>query len=101
MPKLSLVVSHSLGQEEAARRLMDESAAVTAAFGDAVTDLEQTWDDHTLSFRFKALGMAVRGNVTVEHAAVKTTAELPLAAMMFKGAIEQQIQARLGKLLAS
>jgi hypothetical protein len=101
MPKLSLVTPHALGEEEASRRLRGESDAAVAAFGDKVKNLEQTWADNTLSFRFTALGMAVRGNVTVEPSAVKTTADLPLAAMMFKGAIEQQIQERLGRLLAT
>jgi len=100
MPKLSLVTAHQLGQDEAARRLRGESEAALAAFGDKVSDLEQTWVDHTLNFRFKTFGMAVQGNVVVEPTAVKTTADLPLAAMMFKGAIEQRIQERLGKLLA-
>lgn len=101
MPTLSVVTPHELGQEEAARRLRGESDAAMAAFGDKISELEQTWIDQTLNFRFKTFGMTVEGSVAVEPTTVTTTAELPLAAVMFKGMIAERIQGRLSKLLAS
>ncbi|MBN1910175.1 MAG: polyhydroxyalkanoic acid system family protein [Pirellulales bacterium] len=101
MPKLSVTVPHQLAEEEAVRRLKSESDVVRAAFGDRVSELEEAWEGNTLTFGFRAMGMRVRGQVAVSPSDVQTTAEVPLAAMMFKGAIQQQIETRLGRLLAS
>ena len=43
--------------------------------------------------------MKVSGTVTVEEAAVKMDAQVPLAAMMVRGMIEKRIQEELGNLL--
>jgi len=100
MPKLSLSVPHSLGVEEAARRLKQRYDAVKAEQGGQVKDLEEHWDGQTLRCRFRAMGLKVAGSVTVQPAAVQVDAELPLAALMFKGFIESRVREELGKLLA-
>ena len=46
------------------------------------------------------MGMGVTGTIHVEDASVKLNAELPLAAMLFKGSIERQIRQELSGLLA-
>ena len=99
MPKLSVAVPHALGQDEVVQRLKDESTALKSTFGDQVTDYEESWKDHTLTFSFKTFGMAIEGNVSVEPAQVMTTASVPIAAMMFKGMIETRIRDRLEELL--
>ncbi|MBN2022686.1 MAG: polyhydroxyalkanoic acid system family protein [Pirellulales bacterium] len=101
MPQLSVSVPHALGREEALRRLRNESDVAKSAFGDRVRDLVEDWGNDGMSFRFSAMGMAVEGNVAVEEAAVTTTAKLPLAAMMFKGLIEQRLRDRLAAVLAA
>ena len=53
-----------------------------------------------LEFAFKAMGMAVSGTVKVEESAVRLDAKIPMAAMMFKGMIEQQIRKELDGVLA-
>ncbi|HLA83155.1 MAG TPA: polyhydroxyalkanoic acid system family protein [Thermoguttaceae bacterium] len=100
MPTLSVVVPHSLEQEQVVARLKAESETVLSSFGDHVRDFEHSWDDHTLTFRFTTFGMAVDGRVRVEPNQISTTASVPLAAMMFKGAIEANIRNRLEELLA-
>ena len=44
--------------------------------------------------------MAVSGTVAVEPDQVKMDAELPFAAMFFKGVIEQRLRHEVGSLLA-
>ncbi len=100
MPHITMETPHTLGQEEAARRLKEKFGLVTAAYGSQVGDLQQEWNDSVLSFAFTAVGMKVSGTVTVGEAAVKMDAKVPLAAMMVRGMIEKRIGEELGNLLA-
>ncbi|MBN1590505.1 MAG: polyhydroxyalkanoic acid system family protein [Pirellulales bacterium] len=99
MPKLSFAVPHALEQEEVVQRLKQESDVLRSSFGDRIQNLEETWEDHSLTFRFTALGMSVDGRIAVEPGQVLTTANVPLAAMMFKSAIEEKVRGRLDELL--
>ena len=92
--------AHSLGQEEAAKRLKEKFCSVRSKYGSQVNNLQEKWTDHTFSFGFKAMGMGVTGSVRVEEDRVKLHADLPLAAMLFKKSIEQQIRLELSGLLA-
>jgi putative polyhydroxyalkanoate system protein len=96
MPQLSMEIPHTLGREEATRRIKEQSAKVRGQ----VSDLEEQWQDHTLAFRFKALGFGVSGNLAVEDALVKINVQLPLAAAMIKGTIEQQLRQEMAGVLA-
>ncbi len=100
MPGLSMETVHELGQEEATKRLKEKFHVVREQHGHKAADLVETWEGNVLSFAFKVMGMAVSGTVTVEDAAVKLDAKLPLAAMMFKGMIEREIRKELGDVLA-
>jgi hypothetical protein len=99
MPTLSFAVPHALNPSEVVARLKKESDVLRSSLGDRVRDVRETWEDHTLAFRFTALGMSVDGRITVEPAQVLTTATVPLAVMMFKSAIEEKVRGRLGELL--
>ena len=99
MPRLIMEVPHVLGKEEAARRLRDKFDSVRGSFGGQVNDLVETWDGDRLDFGFSTMGMKVAGNVTVGEQDVKMAADLPFAAMMFKGMIESRIRGELGQLL--
>jgi putative polyhydroxyalkanoate system protein len=100
MSQLTMETSHNLGRDEAARRLKEKFGAVRQRYASHVNDLKETWVDHTLSFGFKAMGMGVTGTVYVEDASVRLDAQLPMAAMLFKGSIERQIRQELDGLLA-
>jgi len=99
MPKVSVAVPHGLDRGEVVARLKNESGALRSSFGDHVQDFQETWDDHTLAFSFKTFGMSIEGRVHVEPKEVLTTVNVPLAAMMFKGAIEQNMRSRLEQIL--
>lgn len=100
MPKLTMAVPHALGKEEAARRLREKFDAVRGSFGGQVSDLVETWNDSRLDFGFSTMGMKVAGNVTVGEQDVQMSADLPFAALMFKGMIESRIRSELDQLLA-
>ena len=91
---------HSLGREEALRRLKDKFSLAKEAYQGQFKDLQEQWDDDSFTFGFKAAGMKVSGLVAVEESRVTLDARLPLAAMMFKGMIRQRVSDELNKLLA-
>jgi hypothetical protein len=99
MPKLTLEVPHSLGRQEAARRIREQIEKLRASSGVNVADVKEQWADDTLDFGFDVMGMKVAGTLAVEDALVRLSADLPLAAMMVKKIIEQRIQQELGQLL--
>jgi len=100
MPSLTLQAEHKLGRDEAVRRLKEKFSIARDTYGGQLGNLDEQWTDGTLSFGFKVVGMKISGTVAVEESAVKLDANLPIAAMMFKGAIEQRARAELAELLA-
>jgi hypothetical protein len=101
MPRLTLTIPHSLGADEAKQRLADKLAAALTEHGDRLGNFSQQWQDHTLSFAFQAMGMSIDGTMAVEPACVNLDANLPFAAMLFKGAIESRLRQEVAALLAS
>jgi hypothetical protein len=100
MPGISLVVPHTLGQEEAVTRLRDRVGAVRQMYQQQVSELEEAWVGNVLNYSFKTFGFTIKGTVAVEPAQVKLDASLPLAALMFRGTIEKQIRDHMTRLLA-
>ena len=100
MPRITMETAHNLGRDEAARRLKEKFGSVRSKYGSQVNNLQEEWVDHTFSFGFKAMGMGVSGTVHVEDDTIKLNAVLPMAAMLFKKSIEQQINQELSGLLA-
>lgn len=96
---MSLDVSHALGQDEAAQRLKAKFAAIRSQYESQVKELREEWLDHTLSFGFQTMGMAISGTVAVEPEKVRLVANLPFAAMLFKGKIEERIRQEVDRLL--
>ncbi|NQT39586.1 MAG: polyhydroxyalkanoic acid system family protein [Planctomycetes bacterium] len=100
MPRLSMSHPHSLGREEAMRRLKEKFDATVAENEGQLKDVEAQWTDAGLTFGFKAMGFAVSGTVGVREGAVDVAVELPLAAMMVRGMIESRLRGELETLLA-
>jgi hypothetical protein len=100
MAKLSVSVPHSVGQEEAVRRLQERSNLAANAYKGQVRDLKQEWQGNVLSYRFSVLGAAISGTVAVEPSEVRVIAEVPFTAMMFRGVIEKQLREELTRALA-
>lgn len=99
MPQISLEVPHSLGLDEAVSRIKRRVELAAEMYRSQVSNLNQQWTDQTLSFGFQAMGMKVAGTMAVEHEKVKVAATIPLAALLFKKAIEERLHQEVGKLL--
>ena len=100
MPALKLSFPHQLGQAEAVARLHGLLARVKEKYQDQVSDLKETWNDNTLSFSFSTYGFQVSGDVIVQESEVVLDGQIPFAAMMFKGRIENGIRDQMAKVLA-
>ena len=100
MPKMSVTVPHALGQEQAVEKLKQFVPKIKERYQSQVSNLEENWDGNTLNFGFTTFGFPIKGALAVEAGEVKLDGEIPFAAMMFKGKIEQEFKDSLNKLLA-
>jgi hypothetical protein len=94
-----LVVSipHSLGREEAMRRL--KSGLTRAASSVPVLHVdEERWEDNRMMFRVRALGQVAAGHVDVADDHVKVEVVLPWLLQRFAEVAQAAIRSR-GKLL--
>ncbi|GAA4422233.1 MULTISPECIES: polyhydroxyalkanoic acid system family protein [Bremerella] len=101
MPGFKVEVPHSLGQEEAAKRVKDLLEHLRGRFEGQVKDMQQTWtEDDVMQFSFKTAGLTIKGEMDVQPSSVVVHGDLPFAAMLFKGRIESSIKEELVKCLA-
>jgi hypothetical protein len=74
---LVVSVSHSLGREEAVRRLKSGLRDARATFHRVLAVQEEVWMGDDLRFRVKALGQEVSGTIEVADDFVRLTVMLP------------------------
>ena len=95
-----LVVSipHSLGREEAIRRL--KSGLARAASSVPVLSIdEERWEDNRMNFRVGALGQAAAGHVDIADDHVRVEVVLPWLLQRFAEAAQAAIRSRGDRLL--
>ena len=94
-----LVVSipHSLGREEAARRLKSGLARAASSVPVLKVD-EERWDGDRMTFRVRAMGQAASGHVDVGESSVRVEVMLPWLLQRFAQAAQSAIKSR-GNLL--
>ncbi len=93
-------VQHQLGKEKATERLKTFLQNVAERYKDQVSHLDGTWTDNILKFALTTYGFNISGTVTVEDSLVRLEGKLPLAALAFRGKIEQSIASELERELA-
>jgi hypothetical protein len=94
-----LVVSipHSLGREEAMRRLKSGLSRAASSVPVLSVD-EERWEDNRMVFRVRALGQAASGHVDVADDHVKVEVVLPWLLQRFAEVAQAAIRSR-GNLL--
>ena len=101
MPLLSVSMPHTLGKDEATRRLKAKHAEIKEKHTYTVTNLTETWnDDHSMDFAFKVYGFSLTGSVHATDDTVGIDVILPTIAIMLKGSIESEIKKELAQVLA-
>lgn len=94
---LIVSIPHSLGRDEAMRRL--KTGLSRAAVNMPMLSVEdERWDDNRMSFRVRALGQVAAGHVDVEDAQVRVEVTLPWLLQRFAEVAQAAIQKR-GQLL--
>jgi hypothetical protein len=90
-----LVVSipHSLGREEAMRRLKTGLTRAASSVPVLKVD-EERWEDNRMMFRVRALGQAAAGHVDVADDYVKVEVVLPWLLQRFAEAAQAAIRSR-------
>jgi hypothetical protein len=94
-------VRHQLGKEKAAERLKTFLDQVAEHYKDQVSHLDGQWNDNRLTFELTTYGFNISGAVTVEEEVVVLEGRLPLAALPFRGKIEQTIASELERELSA
>ena len=100
MPKLSISIPHELSSDEATGRVKRLAEKIHDRYKDQAKDIEHSWEGNTLNYSFRSMGMNFKGDVVIEANEVKLSGDLPFAAMMFKGKIEQAVREQMTKTLA-
>jgi hypothetical protein len=100
MPRIAIAMPHVLGQETAVARVKQLLEKVKHKYQDQVSDLAETWNENVLDFQFKTYTFNIKGQLKVEPNQVALDGDIPFAALMFKGRIEQTLKDELAKLLA-
>jgi hypothetical protein len=100
MPGFNATVPHTLGADEAATRLKGFVDEVYKRFAGQIQTADGTWNDNVLDFSLTALGMTVKGKLTVDDDVARVEGHLPLAAMPFRGRIQESIASELASALA-
>ena len=94
MPEPLIVsIPHSLGKEEALRRLKDGLANAMSGVS-LLTVEEQTWSGNRLTFRVHTLAQSASGTIDVEERAVRLEVVLPWMLAKFAKAEQSAINAR-------
>jgi len=77
MPKpIVVTIAHSLGKDEAIRRLKSGLGSASSSLPILKID-EETWVDNRLTFRFTALGQTAEGTADVADDSVRIEVVLP------------------------
>ena len=101
MPNLPKTYPHSLGKEEAARRLKERIASEKINKANVASVSKEVWNDpYNLDFAMTLFGYRVDGALKVEDSEIIVDLNLPFAAMLVKGMIEAQMQQQMDLMLA-
>jgi hypothetical protein len=101
MPGFSVDVPHPLDQQAAVSKLAGLMGALQTKYKDVASDIQGNWAENVLNFSLKVMGFTVSGKVTVQDQLAKVEGQLPLAAAMFRGRIEESIKSEMQKELSA
>ena len=100
MPSYSVSVQHDLGQAAARQRVEGFLETVLRDYAQSISNVGGQWTENRLAFHFVTSGLNISGMLVVEETLVEVSGPLPLAAVLFRGRIEQQIRNELQRLLS-
>lgn len=101
MARFNVEVPHAVDRTVAAERLRGFSDRVRSQLPGDVKDIVERWDaDGNLDFSFRAFGFSVSGRLENRPGSIAVTGAIPLAALPFRGRIENEIRERIREAIA-
>jgi hypothetical protein len=99
MAALNLSGPHGLGQAEAQVRLERFLDNIRLQHAAELNDVRGGWTANVLEIELDIRGIGISGRMVVEETHIHVSGPLPLAALFFRGRIEQTIRDELLKAL--
>jgi len=93
-------VKHDLEKDVALERAKNLLDALRRQYATYLGDVKGEWAGDVLTFSFSVAGLPTRGSGMVGAREIVVSGELPLAAVLLRGRIEQLITDELKKLVA-
>lgn len=101
MPRISKSFPHSLGKDEAVRRLRERISSEKINKSNVATVTKEVWiDPYNLDFSMSVLNYRIDGSLKIEDTEVILDLNLPMGAVLFKGMIESQIGQQMELMLS-
>ena len=94
---LVITISHTLGKEEALRRIRPALSKASQSFPVLKVE-EEIWTGDRLDFRVRAIGQSAAGNVQVGDDVVRLEVSLPWLLHKFAQAVQRTVEGR-GRIL--
>ena len=93
-------IPHSLGRDEARRRLQSRSGDIAKLVPGGMAEVTATWpSDDRMDLCVKALGKSVDGYIEVGDSAVTVVIDLPASFVFFEPMVRGAIESNAQKLL--
>lgn len=93
-------IPHSLGKDEARRRLKARSGDLAGMMPGGMADVQVTWpDEDRMNLAVKAMGSSVDAAVEIGDNAVTVVVDLPMALKFFEPLIRSAVEKNGQKLL--
>lgn len=99
MPAIQFSVPHSFEPDEVVTRLKSFIAKLRERNDPKFLVKSEQWNERNLKCSFSSYGFAMDADMQVEPTALKFHLNIPFAAMMFKGQIEQKLRDELTRVL--
>ncbi len=96
---MEIIIKHNLEQDkvlECSKNILEHLRTEHAG---KITNIVEVWTGYTSEFSFRFKSMSIRGTIQVNSDNIKITGKLPMAAMLFKGLIEETIRREANKLV--
>ena len=93
-------IPHSLGREEAKRRLSSRLGDLPSHIPGGIADVKSQWiGEDRLTLELTAMAQRIAATIDVEDTRLRVTLELPMMLGFFAGAITAAVREQGGKLL--
>ena len=98
---LDIIMSHTLGKQQAVRRIQNAFDQAKARYGAVVAFSETEWIDGRLAFSATAMSQSAQGVVEVDDRQAKLHTDLPLVLRPFAARLEAFLTRKGAAVLSS